>query len=144
MREKIIQEHEGGVGKSPPRLVAERASSRFSKASSTDTVRPGTERVPLYLDAPIWKERKLRYGDRNLSGSSRIIPIGIGNDLGQPKPDLCDYTAFPGEEDDEDTPTNSKGASRADVRGNGVIDGVQSMRLGTSPPMDPRFQFWGC
>ncbi|KAF7862522.1 hypothetical protein EAF04_007395 [Stromatinia cepivora] len=146
MRERIIEEHEaeGGVGKSPPGLVDHRNSSRFSKSSSTSTIRSGTERVLLYLDAPIMKERNLGYGNGN----------GNGMKYGQPSPDLSDFLSMGSEdfEEDEETPTNSRGVSRNEVRGNGNgsaigigigIEVPQPMRPGTPPQNDPRFSSSG-
>ncbi|KAF7955565.1 hypothetical protein EAE96_004491 [Botrytis aclada] len=138
MREKIIEEHqaEGGVSKSPPSSVRNRASSRFSKASTASTIRPGTEKVPLILDAPIMKGKGMGFGGR----------YGIGIEYGQPSPDLSDFLSMGSEEFDEDdeTPTNSRGVSRNEVRGNGIgigsaIDVPQFKRPGTPPQHDPRF-----
>jgi hypothetical protein len=91
MREKIIEEHE--TGKSPPR-GPQRSSSRFSKASSTDTIRPGTERVPLFLDPAIMNAPIMRTKDPNY-------------DSGVPSTaDLSDFLALAS--DDDSTPRNSK------------------------------------
>ncbi|TGO57928.1 hypothetical protein BCON_0060g00020 [Botryotinia convoluta] len=137
MREKIIEEHqaEGGVSRSPPRSVGNRASSRFSKASTASTIRPGTEKVPLILDAPIMKGKGMGFGGR----------YGIGIEYGQPSPDLSDFLSMGSEEfEDDETPTNSRGVSRNEVRGNGngigsAIDVPQFKRPGTPPQHDPRF-----
>ncbi|KAJ8069499.1 hypothetical protein OCU04_003152 [Sclerotinia nivalis] len=146
MRERIIEEHkaEGGLGKSPPEFVDHRKSSRFSKSSSTSTIRSGTERVPLYLDAPIVKERNLGYGNRNVMRMK----------YGQPSPDLSDFLSMGSEdfEEDEETPTNSRGISRNEVRGDGNGSAIeigigivvpQPKRPGTPPQDDPRFSSSG-
>ncbi|KAF7943615.1 uncharacterized protein EAE97_005686 [Botrytis byssoidea] len=137
MREKILEEHraEGGVSRSPPRSTGNRASSRFSKASTASTIRPGTEKVPLILDAPIMKGKEMGFGGR----------YGIGSEYGQPSPDLSDFLSMGSEEfEDDETPTNSRGVSRNEVRGNGngigsTIDVPQFKRPGTPPQHDPRF-----
>ncbi|TGO14508.1 hypothetical protein BTUL_0052g00460 [Botrytis tulipae] len=137
MREKILEEHraEGGVSRSSPRSTGNRASSRFSKASTASTIRPGTERVPLILDAPIMKGKEMGFGGR----------YGIGSEYGQPSPDLSDFLSMGSEEfEDDETPTNSRGVSRNEVRGNGngigsAIDVPQFKRPGTPPQHDPRF-----
>ncbi|ESZ95178.1 hypothetical protein SBOR_4442 [Sclerotinia borealis F-4128] len=116
MRERIIEEHEaeGSGGKSPPSLGAEKAK---------DTIKPGTERVPLYLDAPIMKGRGLGYGK--------------GNEHGQPSPKLSDFLSL-GSEDDEGIPKNSRVVERSKARG--VGNGSQApKREGTPPLNDPRF-----
>ncbi|TGO81491.1 hypothetical protein BPOR_1132g00020 [Botrytis porri] len=139
MREKIIEEHraEGGVSRSPPRSTGNRASSRFSKVSTASTIRPGTEKVPIILDAPIMKGKGMGFGGR----------YGTGIEYGQPSPDLSDFLSMGSEEFEEDeTPTNSRGASRNEIRGNGIGNGIgsaidvpQFKRPGTPPPHDPRF-----
>ncbi|KAK6594972.1 hypothetical protein H4I96_10703 [Botrytis cinerea] len=117
MREKIIEEHQArGVSRSPPRSTGNRASSRFSKASTASTIRPGTEKI--------WD----------------------GTEYGQPSPDLSDFLSMGSEEfeEDDETPTNSRGVSRNEVRGHGsasatAIDAPQFKRPGTPPQHDPRF-----
>ncbi|PQE15663.1 proteophosphoglycan ppg1 protein [Rutstroemia sp. NJR-2017a BBW] len=88
MREKIIEEHE--TGKSPPR-APQRSSSRFSKASSTDTIRPGTERVPLFLDPAIMNAPIMRSKDPNYDPTA---------------PDLSDFLSLASS--DDSTPRNSR------------------------------------
>ncbi|KAB8296778.1 hypothetical protein EYC80_002195 [Monilinia laxa] len=138
MREKILEEHKAKANgsQSPPRLAAKRASSRFSKASSIDTLKPGTERVPLYLDAPIMEARKLGYGN----GHGNATEHGKRNERRQPSPDLSDFLSFgSGSEDDDETPKNSRGVSRDDVRGNNGFEVPHLTRPGTPPQVDPRF-----
>ncbi|KAK6611277.1 hypothetical protein H4I95_02073 [Botrytis cinerea] len=137
MREKIIEEHQArGVSRSPPRSTGNRASSRFSKASTASTIRPGTEKVPLILDAPIMRGKDMGFGGR----------YGMGTEYGQPSPDLSDFLSMGSEEfeEDDETPTNSRGVSRNEVRGHGsasatAIDAPQFKRPGTPPQHDPRF-----
>ncbi|PQE33560.1 proteophosphoglycan ppg1 protein [Rutstroemia sp. NJR-2017a WRK4] len=88
MREKIIEEHE--TGKSPPR-APQRSSSRFSKASSIDTIRPGTERVPLFLDPAIMNAPIMRSKDPNYDPTA---------------PDLSDFLSLASS--DDSTPRNSR------------------------------------
>lgn len=136
MREKILEEHKSkeDASKSPPRLAAKRASSRSSKASSIDTLRPGTERVPLYLDAPIMEARKLRYGQ------DHATEHGTRNEHQHPSPDLSDFLSFGiGSEDDVEAPTNSRRVPRDDVGGNDGFEVSHLKRPGTPPQVDPRF-----
>ncbi|KAI9648926.1 hypothetical protein NHQ30_001492 [Ciborinia camelliae] len=108
MRQRIIEEHKAEAeGKSSPGLVKEkqRASSRFSKASSTDTdtIRSGTERVPLILDAPILKARGARNANGSVNGSvngyarahRRGNSSASANEYGrEPSPDISDFLTF--------------------------------------------------
>ncbi|QSZ37075.1 hypothetical protein DSL72_009167 [Monilinia vaccinii-corymbosi] len=140
MREtKILEEHEAKRGgyDSSPMLAADRISSRFSKASSTDTIRPDTERVPLFLDPPIMKGVKLGYGNEHRSGNGNGDGHEVRNDHRQPSPDLSDFLNF--ETDDEDTPTNSRGVSRVDIERNHRFEEPHLQRSGIPSQMDPRF-----
>ncbi|PQE14596.1 proteophosphoglycan ppg1 protein [Rutstroemia sp. NJR-2017a BVV2] len=91
MRERIIEEHE--TGKSPPR-APQRSSSRFSKASSIDTIRPGTERVPLFLDPAIMNAPIMQSKDPNYDNG---VPSTT---------DLSDFLSLASS--DDSTPRNSK------------------------------------
>ncbi|RAL59787.1 hypothetical protein DID88_000416 [Monilinia fructigena] len=143
MREKILEEHKAkeNGSQSPPRSATKRASSRFSKASSIDTLRSGTERVPLYLDAPIMEARKLRYGNRHGNATEH----GQKKEHRQPSPNLSGFLNFGtgSEDDDDETPTNSRGVSRDDVRDNNGFEVPHLPQPGTPPQVDPRFSSLG-
>jgi len=81
MREEIIEEHETRKSPSPPR-IPERSTSRYSTASTVNTVggTSGQERVLLYLDTP-------------LSTTHTI-------DTSEPSPDLSDFLSFGSDEFD--------------------------------------------
>jgi hypothetical protein len=91
MREEIIEEHETRKSPSPPR-IPERSTSRYSTASTVNTVggTSGQERVLLYLDTP-------------LSTTHTI-------DTSEPSPDLSDFLSFGS--DENSTPRNSWAPSR--------------------------------
>jgi hypothetical protein len=97
MKETIIAEHE--TKKPPPNARLTRHKSRESDSTIRgDDKRNDTQRVLLYLDAPI------------------SFPHGV--DTAEPSPDLSDFLSFGSDEDDDSTPRTSwivaKDRGRAD------------------------------
>ena len=96
MKETIIAEHE--TKKSPPNNARTKHRSRISDSTIRGEKRNDTQRVLLFLDAPI------------------SFPHGV--DTAEPSPDLSDFLSFGSDEDEDSTPRTSwivaKDRGRAD------------------------------